>query len=141
MDHRDVAAITRKWYKTFNEKQMSATVELPCEGDEDCSEEIEVPIKFEVCQTCNGKGSHVNPSIDSNGISSEEWDNDWSFEEQEMYMNGGYDVTCYECNGKRVVPEIDEDITSHSILARYYKYTDEIHQMAREEIHQREMGY
>ncbi len=37
--------------------------------------EIAVPIKKEVCPVCEGHGIHVNPAIDSHGISSEEfWD-------------------------------------------------------------------
>jgi hypothetical protein len=55
-----------------------------------------------VCPTCEGEGKHVNPSIDSHGISREEFDEDPDFEE--AYFSGAYDVTCVECKGQRVVP-------------------------------------
>lgn len=62
----------------------------------------EVPIEFVLCPTCNGRGSHVNPSVDCHGISAEEFAEDPSFAED--YFSGVHDVTCYECGGDRVVP-------------------------------------
>lgn len=79
------------------------------ENDEGEEIEHELPIRFCVCGTCEGSGKHVNPSIDAHGITSEEWDRDWDPEEREGYFRGDYDVTCSECNGERVVPEIDEE--------------------------------
>jgi len=79
----------------------------PC-LDEDHGAYFCIPSKFEVCGTCLGAGTHVNPSIDAHGITSEEWENDWDEESREAYRSGGYDVTCSECNGLRVVPVPDE---------------------------------
>lgn len=58
--------------------------------------------KFAVCPRCEGTGTIVNPSIDGNGLSAED------FEEQgedfrEDYFAGVYDVRCPECGGNRVV--------------------------------------
>lgn len=74
--------------------------------DGDDEDKLFLPFKFEyaVCGTCDGRGTHVNPSIDAHGISSDEFDDDPDF--RENYFNGMYDVTCYECYGKRVVPNI-----------------------------------
>jgi len=66
--------------------------------------EVAVPFSWAVCGLCDGKGRHVNPSIDCGGISGEEFDADPEF--AECYMRGDYDVTCSECNGRRVVPEL-----------------------------------
>jgi len=66
---------------------------------------VKVPIKFVVCDTCDGQGSHVNPSIDSNGLTAKDFAEDPDFAEE--YMSGRYDVTCYGCNGEKVVPVID----------------------------------
>lgn len=66
---------------------------------------VDLPAKFEVCDTCQGKGSHVNPSIDSGGLSREDFDEDPGFREE--YFSGAYDVPCYGCAGRRVVPVID----------------------------------
>jgi hypothetical protein len=73
---------------------------------------VSFPMKFEVCLLCNGSGSHVDPGIDSHGITEEEWDRDWSHEDRENYHSGLYNVTCYECGGANVVPEIDKDFMS-----------------------------
>lgn len=97
MDRRE---INQKWYENFNEKSMLFTVEID-------GEELEIPAKYEVCGTCNGKGSHVNPSIDSNGLSREDFDEDPDF--AEGYFSGMYDVSCNECHGARVSPEPDYD--------------------------------
>ena len=69
------------------------------EGDE---YEKVVSVVFIVCPTCNGKGSHVNPNIDSHGLCSDDFYDDPEFEED--YFSGVYDVSCNECFGKRVVP-------------------------------------
>jgi len=58
-----------------------------------------------VCPTCKGTGSHVNPSIDGNGLTFEDFQDDPDFEES--YFNGDYDVTCRDCNGNNVIDEIN----------------------------------
>lgn len=95
-------------------------------GDEiDVEETIELPGKYEVCDRCQGKGSHTNPAIDGNGITSEEWwGPDWDDESREDYMNGFYDVSCYECHGKRVVLEVDENRCDKELLKEYYADMD-----------------
>ncbi len=49
-----------------------------------------------ICPSCSGNGTHVNPSIDANGITAEEFHADPEFEE--MYMSGAFDVPCRHCN-------------------------------------------
>jgi hypothetical protein len=84
------------------------TIEIENEDGEPV--EHELPTIYEVCGRCRGEGKHTNPSIDGHGISEEEWERDWSYEEREDYMNGVYDVQCYECNGLRVVAAVDEEL-------------------------------
>ena len=116
--HYDDARVRASMVKTalqnieFDEQRMVLVIikeealcdecdkESPDCSDCDPTKRFEVPARFEVCSTCKGKGSHVNPSIDSHGITGDEWD-EWGYEEQDAYMNGAYDVTCNECNGKR----------------------------------------
>lgn len=69
-------------------------------------EERELPYKMEVCDLCRGHGTHVNPSIDSHGLTSEDFDEDPGFREE--YFAGAYDQTCNKCGGMRVVPVADE---------------------------------
>lgn len=75
------------------------------------------PAKFEVCPRCKGRGKHVNPAIDGNGISAEEFEEDPEF--ADAYMAGVYDVTCHECGGDRVVAVIDEKRLDRRLRWRY----------------------
>ncbi|MFI5222641.1 MAG: hypothetical protein ACHQX3_00100 [Nitrospirales bacterium] len=84
-----------KWYRCFDTKTMQFYADL------DDQEQI-IPAVYGVCPTCDGKGKHVNPAIDSHGISPEEFDEDPGFRED--YFSGLYDMRCVECGGNRVVP-------------------------------------
>lgn len=101
MDRRDRMRAMGRWWKRVDERRMIAIV--LAEGEDGEEREVEIPVEFEICGTCEGKGRHVNPSIDAHGITEDEW-SQWSSEEQETYLSGGYDVECHECAGKRVVP-------------------------------------
>jgi RecJ-like exonuclease len=68
--------------------------------------EVVFPARYEVCDRCDGKGTHTNPAIDGNGISPEEFREDPDFEE--AYFRGDYDVSCSVCHGQRVVAVVDE---------------------------------
>lgn len=83
---------------------MSAVARFVFVGFESDGTEVEhsLPAKFQVCSRCSGAGSHVNPSIDGNGLSREDFDQDPDFEES--YFRGDYDVRCETCKGARVVP-------------------------------------
>jgi hypothetical protein len=107
-----------------DERRMIASVTLENEDGEEIT--AEAPVIFEVCGRCGGRGSHVNPSIDGHGITMEEWDQDWSEDEREGYLSGRYDVTCYECAGKRVVAVIDETRCDSDVL-------DQIRRLERED--------
>ncbi len=133
MKEKETITWTRFGTRPANEQDAKECgVEL---GEEvDFEEEVELPGKYEVCGRCRGKGSHTNPSIDSHGISQEEWFGpDWDDESREMYMSGGYDVACLECDGKRVVLEIDEEKIAPDLLAEYYKAREEKAAMDRED--------
>lgn len=63
------------------------------------------PAVFAVCTRCEGRGTHVSPSIDGHGLSSEDLaDEDFA----DAYFGGAYDVRCSECDGHRVVGVADE---------------------------------
>jgi len=73
----------------------------------DNGEEVELPMKWAVCPVCDGKGSHVNPSIDAGGLSDDYWRDDPDFYAD--YMGGTFDVSCNRCNGRTTIPEVDWD--------------------------------
>ena len=106
MDQRDLEYINEKFYKSFNESNMTFVVEYYNDDDEEVK--VELPARFEVCELCNGRGTHVHPSVDACGISKNDFDDDPEFEE--AYFGGHYDVACYRCKGKRVEPIVNEDI-------------------------------
>lgn len=126
-----VRAGQRAARRRFDAKRMVLTFAVAAIAtDEDGSyesedsEDVDLPAKYAVCPTCDGHGTHVNPSIDAGGITAGEMD-DWGDEEREGYFDGRYDVTCYDCAGARVVPEIDEDRADKALLARVQRALDD----------------
>ena len=69
---------------------------------------VKLPANKEICSRCDGDGTIVNPNIDGHGISSEEWENEWDEDSREMYMSGGFDVTCPLCKGEKFLLVPDE---------------------------------
>lgn len=101
------------------------------------------PARFAVCDTCQGRGSHVNPSIDASGISGDDefWCDDYDDETGESrYMRGDYDVNCYGCGGKRVVPVIDEENAEPTALTIYEEWRTENARYEAERAAERRMG-
>lgn len=88
--------------------------------DDDCDEPIKLPTRKVVCPRCRGEGTHMNPAIDGNGISTDDecWQDDGF---REMYFSGGYDVTCEECNGANVIDELDEEAAGPELVERYWR--------------------
>jgi len=112
-DKRYSGSMDRELYvKAFDESAMTLAVEF--ENDEGEVTTYTLPAMYEVCPTCDGKGTHVNPAIDDNGISAQEFIEDPDF--QEAYFYGAYDVACYECQSKRVVPRVDADRADKAAL-------------------------
>ena len=112
---------------------MSAAGRFVFVGFAPDGEEIEysLPAKFEVCTRCEGAGSHTNPSIDGNGISPQEFDEDPDFEE--AYFRGDYDVTCSVCRGARVVPRPDFSRWTFAQKRAYVRHLRAEEQMRRED--------
>lgn len=125
MDHRYLAKALSKWWQSYDKTRRLVKVsfsEIIIKAEE-LGEDIDketlklldedecalLPFEFVVCSTCNGDGTHTNPDIDSHGITADEWNRDWSFEDQENYMSGFYDIQCYNCGGDKVIPEIVEE--------------------------------
>jgi hypothetical protein len=89
---------------------MSITI-ISVHPDDECrTEDDEEPAhrrphrrKYMVCPVCDGEGTTVNPSIDCNGLTAEDFDDDPDFEES--YWRGDYDVVCGACKGERVVTD------------------------------------
>lgn len=70
------------------------------EGEVDLPEQVRC--EMEVCGTCSGHGKVVDPRIDSDGLTPEDFADDPDF--ADSYHDGFYDIRCLECEGLRVVP-------------------------------------
>jgi hypothetical protein len=99
--HKDnrVNVIDQSSFLSVDEDNMVADVIM----NDECIGTIHV--RYEVCPTCDGRGKHVNPSIDAHGIPQRRFDRDPQFARE--YHSGMYDQACNECDGERVVPRPD----------------------------------
>ena len=100
--------------------------------------EIDLPTRKAVCPTCKGRGKHANPSIDSNGLTAEDFAQDPELRED--YLSGRYDVPCYECGGANVVDELDEDRIDPKTLELYYTQKHEDDDFRAMQASERRMG-
>lgn len=119
-------------------KALTITVEIygDCECTNDSCEkhdiqEVELPAKWEVCSRCEGRGSHVNPNIDGNGISAEEFEQDPEF--RENYFNGLYDISCEECKGRTTVLVVDEEQADKDTLKKHHEFQEDKAKWERED--------
>ena len=103
---------------------------------------VVVDSRFEVCSTCNGRGTHVNPSIDSGGITASEWA-EWDEEEREHYWSGSYDVSCYQCHGEKVIQNLEyetENKLYNWCCERLNEHYESQYESAREMAEERRWG-
>ena len=114
---------------------------MTCVVFDDDDDEIEVPVRYAVCGTCEGRGTHVHPSIDAHGIGREDFDADPDFRDE--YFGGAYDVRCNECHGARVSLEIDRDHVGADPgdIARVESHLDADHADDEEREAERRFGY
>jgi len=132
MDRRDIANQYRGVLQDVDVQRMCAIF--------DDGEQVHtVHLCFEVCGTCEGRGLHVNPSIDAHGLSAEDFYDDPDF--AEAYFEGRYNVLCHECHGDRVVPEIDETANPPALVRAVQQAAADAWAEAQAAVHAYEMGY
>ena len=95
----------------------------PDENEPSETSEIEFPAYNVVCWKCKGKGKHVNPAVDGNGLSREDLDEDPDF--RDGYFSGSFDITCTECKGKNVLLVVDEERLNPTEKVIYDKWSDQ----------------
>ena len=108
----------RAVWERFSEDRMTLTFTLFCDDVDDGEEELELPARYAVCPTCHGSGEHTNPAIDAGGLWERNEDDYDPETGEDRYSRGDYDVTCWTCQGKRVVPELDRANVDDEVLAR-----------------------
>lgn len=106
-------------------------------GNEDGDEVTHsFPAKNEVCNRCQGFGTHLNPSIGQHAYSMEEFQESFPEDEdkEEYFRRGGiYDVQCETCKGNKVVPVVDEEALNEEERKLYAAYEKWAEESAREE--------
>jgi hypothetical protein len=108
--------------------RLKFNITFPGDGDELDEVTHSLPGKYAICSRCEGRGRHTNPNIDGNGITGDEWHNEWSHEEQEMYLTGGYDVGCERgCQDGKVIICDEEVLTppEKELLEKWEKEQEE----------------
>lgn len=90
--------------------------------EDDDGIERELPTRFGLCDVCDGKGTHVNPNIDRQGLTAEDFHDDPDFFDN--YRRGDYDIPCNRCNGRRVIAVVDADHTEAHLLTLYREQCD-----------------
>ena len=104
MDFRYTCGSKNKWYEKINKKKFEVLLDLDTYAEllseKFKSEEefdkfldivvkgdgyIHLPFEFEVCSSCKGRGQYVDPNIDAQGITTEDWE-DWSEEDKDNYF-------------------------------------------------------
>lgn len=141
MDARDAEGQFGKWYESFDQERMVFIMihETVDEEGYDVEAELELPAKWEVCELCDGRGKHVNPSIDGHGISAHEFAEDPDFAED--YYSGMFDVQCYRCKGRTTEPVVDEEACSEETLKIYQEAMRDRAFMIRERAMEMRYGY
>ena len=113
-DHRVKAGMTNQAFEVIKHSRGEGVVEFNEEiGEELYEKELipfldgprylaKVPMSWEVCGTCNGEGTVVDPNIDAGGLTQEDFYRDPDFAED--YFSGAYDMRCPTCKGRTTVP-------------------------------------
>ena len=99
-DRRDFAHQARWW--VWTDGHIAYMRGHGTEGDDGEPIYTPIPVEMQVCSTCDGRGAYVNPGIDRQGLSREDFDEDPDFEAG--YRNHDYDVRCDHCLGANVIP-------------------------------------
>ena len=125
---------------------MSKQGEIVLKLYDDEGEEVEhtFPSKNEVCSTCEGFGTHLNPSIGQHAYSMEEFNESFPEDEDKdnYFRRGGiYDVQCSECKGNKVVQVVDEDRLTDDQKKVYADWQEQEEDNAREEAADRRTRY
>jgi len=107
-------------------------------GHGDGRRDLLLPGKYEVCPRCEGKGKHTNPAIDGDGLTQEDFDENPGF--FEAYMSGLYDISCEECGGERVKPQLALDRLPKMLRKRVEDTLEIVEMDRREAAHYRRLS-
>lgn len=103
---------------------MKRTIDVTTGYDEEKEEDIvlSLPAEWIICGICSGEGKH---SRRLGAFTREEFDQEFSPEEQEMYFQGAYDSKCENCGGTGKVLVVDEDRLTPEHKKAWETYCDD----------------
>lgn len=108
------------YHPVFKTDLNAQTISFETENEEGIERTIVLPGKPAVCRTCRGKGHRVHPDVDGNGLTAEDFAQDPDFAED--YMAGRFDITCSECNGNKIIIQVDRNMAKPEDLAIWEDY-------------------
>lgn len=117
---------------------MKTTIELWNDEAQEF-EPVELPAKYEVCDSCNGNGTQCALGAMTGDEYRELCDGDPDFPED--YKRGVYSTQCACCKGLRVVAVVDEDRIDKAMQARLDAHYREQAEDAAERADQLRYGY
>ena len=124
--HGDRRVVNAHAQRAFNaacdHKAMTFTVTREDDNGEEVS--YTLPVKWEVCHTCDGSGTHMDPSIDAGGYWGDEDDRD-EYTGESRYARGDYSVTCHTCGGRTTLLAVDRARADAPTLALYDKWRED----------------
>jgi hypothetical protein len=98
---------------------MNADVKVVSYIDDEGDEiQVALPVNYEVCHQCRGKGTVVHPDVSV--VTPEEFEADPDF--HEAYMEGRYDVKCPTCSGQRVTAAFVEGAMNKEEKKHYKRF-------------------
>ena len=123
--HGDIRTVNARYQREFDAgcdlRNMTFTFTQETEEGEETS--YTLPITMEVCPTCRGRGTHVDPSVDAGGYYDDGDDCDEYGEN--LYFSGFYDMVCQTCHGRNVVAGIDRHLADSDALKVWDKKSEE----------------
>ncbi len=93
-----------------------------------------LPTRWAVCPTCDGRGFQALHGLDVTDCIQE--DPDFA----EDYLRGDYDTPCSQCQGRRLVAEVDRQIAHPEALKAYDEDVRALAELRAEEEAERRMG-
>ena len=118
---------------------VNATTIKAIIDDEEDNALVELILKPDVCHRCNGTGKTLYGSLEGMAFTQSDFDEDPDFREE--LMDGVYDVPCPDCMNTGVVLTLDENENPKEIVERIMDYAELKLELAREDAHNRRMGY
>lgn len=95
---------------------MNTTTSIEVTFINDDGVEITLPSRWEICDNCDGEGTHVHDAL--RVVTSSDRD-EWDDDEWEARQQGVYNVCCEACRGSGKVLVVDESRCDADDLEEY----------------------